>query len=103
MCVRSMVYDYWNKYPWPQPLPIYVPYPVPQPQPYDPMPRQPQIEINWEVVKADIEKFKKSIAAAKVVDDLTAQPDCEDPDKAKLKEKIEALEKRIKQLEAKKK
>lgn len=31
-----------------------------------------------------IDRFEKAVAAAKVVDNLTDQPDCVDPDKAQL-------------------
>ncbi len=95
MCVMSMVHDYLGRYPWPDvpsmPKPVYVPVAS-----YPPVPT-----LDWSAIKIAIEDFHKSVAAAKIVDDLTGQPDCEDPDKLRLAEKIVALEKRIAELEAK--
>ncbi len=42
-----------------------------------------------------IERFEKAVAAAKVVDALTGQPDCEDPEKAKLETRVKWLERRL--------
>ncbi len=39
-----------------------------------------------------IEDFKEAVAAARKVDALTKQPDCEDPEKAKLEERVTELE-----------
>lgn len=82
MCVVSMVYDRF------EPL---IPYP-----PWQPTPEPEQVKL----LKELIEQFQKAAEAAKVVDRLTGQPDCLDPDKAKLDERVVALEDRIAQLEA---
>jgi hypothetical protein len=39
-----------------------------------------------------IAQFKEATAAAKKVDALTAQPDCEDPEKVKLQDRVKELE-----------
>lgn len=46
-----------------------------------------------------IADFREAVAAAKVVDRLTGQPDCVDPEKAKLEERVAALETRLTALE----
>lgn len=78
MCVVSMVYDHFKPL-FPPPPPGYD-YPV-WPPPYSPA--QTQKNIN---------DFRKAIEAARVVDKLTGKPDCADPEKAKLEERIVALE-----------
>lgn len=45
-----------------------------------------------------IENFKQAVQAAKIVDRLTNQPDCEDPEKKKLEEKVAKLEQEIKSI-----
>lgn len=42
-----------------------------------------------------IADFKQAVAAARTVDALTAQPDCEDPEKAKLEARVAELERRL--------
>lgn len=53
----------------------------------------PQAQIDE--LKALIAEFKEALAAAKLVDKVTGQPDCEDPEKAKLVDRVEELEKRV--------
>jgi len=57
MCVMSTVYDHYNR----------------------------QRIGGWDQKKID--DFKRTIEAAKTVDALTGQPDCVDPEKAKLEER----------------
>lgn len=52
-----------------------------------------------EALKTLIREFREAIEAAKVVDRLTNQPDCVDPEKAKLEERVLQLEERIAKLE----
>lgn len=88
MCVMSMVYDHFNDRfnGWP----VYPPL-VPTTVPYgDPT-----------IIKKTIEDFHRAREAAGVVDALTQQKDCVDPEKAKLLEKVERLEKIIDALLAK--
>lgn len=49
-------------------------------------------------MKKLITEFREAVAAAKKVDALTQQPDCSDPEKAKLEERVAALEREIEQL-----
>lgn len=42
-----------------------------------------------------IADFKTAVEAARKVDALTAQPDCEDPEKAKLEARVAELERRL--------
>jgi hypothetical protein len=50
----------------------------------------------WERAVADlrtlIDEFRRALEAAKTVDLLTGQPDCVDPEKAKLEERVARLE-----------
>jgi len=46
-----------------------------------------------------IDEFREAVEAAKKIDVLTKQPDCEDPEKAKLLDRVAELERRLDQLE----
>lgn len=59
MCVVSMVYDHGAKHP----------------------------EDYWN--KETLNQFQRALNAAKVVDELTDQPDCEDPKKAEFFKRVE--------------
>lgn len=96
MCVVSMVSDHFMDR---------IPYALPQPT------IQPGVvEMDWtkalrpsvdlEELRKLIAEFKEAMAAAKTVDRLTGQPDCVDPEKAKLEARVEELEKRIAHLES---
>jgi hypothetical protein len=90
MCVVSMVHDsYTDKLPWVEP---YVPpeaerwakhvvgtYPLGAP-------------IDFNKLREMIDEFRALIEAAKFIDSKLSQPDCLDPEKAKLEEKITQLE-----------
>lgn len=88
MCVVSMVMDHFGKrfeplYPYPN-----WPRPTIQPlQPFDPV-----------GAKVLIDEFKKAVEAARTVDKLTNQPDCEDPEKAKLEARVAELERLVERL-----
>src|SRR5262245_24767074 len=75
MCVLSMVMDYYK----------------------------PKI---FNTDEADFKKLvkdiKEAVDAAKKVDELTGQPDCVDPEKAKLMERVAELEKEVQKLKKKK-
>lgn len=107
MCVYSMVMDHF------QPI-------IPQTIP-SPLPNGEGNALSWtsgslftlatqkdiEELKAQISKIEKLLIdfhtaakAAKTVDILTSQPDCEDPEKKKLENRVANLEKQIKQLKA---
>lgn len=97
MCIVSMVHDHFEPI-----LPkrdFWV-----QPNPLDPLPGMaagalpftflPTAEEMAEMRKV-IAEFREAVAAAKVVDKLTGQPDCVDPEKAKLEERVAALEEKL--------
>lgn len=87
MCVVSMVHDhYWKRFPQPE-------------QPVAP-------EIDWSkfVIQNTVDltelarliaEFKAAVEAAKMVDKLTMQPNCVDPEKAKLQDRVAELEQKL--------
>lgn len=83
MCVVSMVYDSfgkqfdeWNKM---VPGPTFVPGPSITP-------------AEVAELRSLIAEFREALKAARVVDKATKQGDCVDPEKAKLEERVAALE-----------
>lgn len=86
MCATSVIFDQYG--PW---------IPTPQQQwpqrPIDPAPYS-----NGELREL-IDSFKEALEAAKKFDRLTNQPDCEDPDKAKLLDRVVELERRLDAIE----
>jgi hypothetical protein len=103
MCVVSGVYDHFNKLiplPWPQPIQPWVPVVPTTPPPIITI-GSTTTEITpslAEELRQLIREFREAVAAAKTVDRLTGQPDCADPDKAKLEERVAALEKELAKL-----
>lgn len=92
MCVVSMVHDhYW---------PVFEPYTGRQQT--ITIPPFPTVSNDLEKIIKAIEDFKRAIEAAKTVDSLTQQPDCVDPEKAKLLERVEWLEKEIERITGRK-
>lgn len=77
MCTISMVYDHYKPRIWDLLN--------------DPTPDAERV----------IDDFRKATEAAKIVDVLTGQPDCEDPEKAKLEDRVAELERQVKKLKAK--
>lgn len=86
MCVVSMVYDHYRPL-FPQ-VPTY-PGPIVYPAPATELIPDPDF------MKRTIDAFKEALEAAAKVDRLTGQPDCEDPEKAELKEQVRRLEKMV--------
>jgi len=84
MCVISMVYDYYK------PL-----------IPTDDWIKGNVNNVDWAALTKMIADFYAARGAAKVVDEKTGQPDCADPEKAKLEARVAELEKRIAELEPK--
>jgi hypothetical protein len=91
MCTVSMVYDHFEKQ--------FEPY---KPHDFTQWPTQGQfahkpscIEPEIAALKQLIEEFKEALAAAKRLDVLTKQPDCFDPKKATLEERVAELERRF--------
>lgn len=82
MCVISMVHDaYWKKF---------EPY-IPPAQDFSKLTPQ---ELH--TLRKMIKDYQTAMEAAKVVDKLTAQPDCEDPNKAELKKTVRKAKKALK-------
>ena len=90
MCVVSMVYDHYNPIIPDRLTPLTPPGPIVTP----PYPTPEQIRRTQEIIDA----FKTARDAAKIVDELTKQPDCEDPEKKKLEERVAKLEKQISEI-----
>jgi hypothetical protein len=87
MCTVSMVYDHYRPI-IPQPPTTTVP------AVYPPTVVIPGVS-DLEELRQLIAEFKEAVAAAKVVDRLTDQADCEDPKKASLEERVRRLEELI--------
>lgn len=88
MCVVSMVMDsFTDKIPWIERYPINPINPFTVPLDYEPH-KPDTIKID-EIIKI----FKEAVEAARTVDRLTNQPDCEDSEKAKLEARVVELEK----------
>jgi hypothetical protein len=89
MCVYSMVLDHYR--------PIFDPI----------LPTQGPTEVNWAQIftgftaeevaalRLLVKDFNAAVKAAIAVDKLTKQPDCEDPEKAKLVDRVKLLELRL--------
>lgn len=86
MCVYSMVMDKYD--PW---------IPTIERTPVEPL-QWPITVQSWpttdiDKLKALIEEFKRLVQNAKEIDTKTGQPDCADPEKAKLVDRVAELEK----------
>lgn len=94
MCVVSAVFDQYNPHiptNWPPVAPPVV------------KPNTTTITIDPNSISAKdladlIASFHKAVEAAREFDRLTGQPDCEDPEKAKLEERVAALEEKLRQM-----
>lgn len=93
MCIMSMVHDHFkpmipSPQPW-TPSPLVTP---PSPVPWVPM-------IDEATLRKILADFAEAQKAATVVDKLTGQPDCLDPEKATLIERVRELERRLAEIE----
>lgn len=106
MCVYSMVLDHYQPLipqPWGPNIPDILPQPEYQPPEFNPngftFTSLPNFQVispaEIEAIRKLIAEFKEALEAAKVIDRLTKQPDCEDPEKKKLEERVALLEKQI--------
>jgi len=62
--------------------------------------QQPTWTVTYEPSETErlrklIDEFKEAVEAAKKLDVLTNQPDCVDPEKAKLEERVAELERQL--------
>jgi hypothetical protein len=93
MCVISMVMDHYEpRIPKIDPLPGWV-------VPMSPVPTLPPGVGSIEELRKLLADFHEAVAAAKRVDELTNQPDCVDPKKATLMERVADLERRLSRIE----
>lgn len=88
MCVVSMVFDHYQ-----QP---FNPWVDPGAPPVRPWPSIPVSELDE--IRKLIKEFREAVAAARRVDVLTKQPDCEDPKKAALEKRVDELERQLREL-----
>ncbi len=103
MCVYSMVLDHYKPL-----IPEVVPW-IPDPAPIKPLgevivtgTKFPNFQIisqeEIDSIRKLIAEFKAALEAAKLIDKLTNQPDCEDPEKKKLEDRVALLEQQIAQM-----
>ncbi len=88
MCTYSMVFDHFDGR-----IPTITQVQAPaNPEWYKYVPLADDFQKSIDELEKSIDNFKKAGAAAEVVDNLTNQPDCLDPEKAKLLDRIRELE-----------
>lgn len=61
---------------------------------------QPLLQLPLDELRKLIDEFKEAVAAARTVDRLTGQPDCADPEKAKLEQRVAELEAQLAAIKA---
>lgn len=110
MCVMSAVMQEWDKivpkqweYPTNREYPTNpygtTPYTPPQTAPLVPgIHVSPTPPVDLENLKAILESFRMAQEAARIADEATGEKDCVDPVKAKLLDRVEALEKIVAEL-----
>ena len=81
MCIVSAVHDSYQKA-------------IPSQDSWPLNPSAPRTLTDAEIRRV-IDAYRKSLELAQTVDEITNQPDCEDPEKAKLLERVEAIEKSL--------
>lgn len=92
MCVYSgigPIFDPLVPYPWERQttLPL-------NPQPWGPVPST-GLPITPEDLRTLLDAFHEAVAAAKKADRAAGQPDCTDPEKVKLEDRVAELERRL--------
>lgn len=92
MCNVSMIMDTYRPH-----IPtVWPPNTTPAPQQWKigttPKPKQP---VTAEELRELLESFRQALTAAQTFDRLTGQPDCVDPEKAQLEERVADLERRL--------
>lgn len=98
MCAVSMIMDYGRRDFWPNQQPGVFPPQYPSlPQPNWPPQYVPPLPPQTDELK--LREFLKLYEAAKAYDRETAQPDCEDPEKTqvlqRILERLDEIEKRL--------
>lgn len=94
MCVYSAVFDHFTPQfdKWVKPVPYQPTYPI-----------SPITIENEDAIRKLIEEFQQAAEHAKKLDEIMKKPDCEDPDKAKLLERIAKIEEELAKLKKVKK
>ena len=98
MCIVSMIHDHYNDWyhkHWPWNVPKIIPpviRPAPQPRP------TPLTDDEIQELLDKGKEYRDAIKKAKQLDELTSQPDCEDPEKAALEKRVEALEEELRKI-----
>lgn len=108
MCVVSMVYDYYkDKFDFPEvgtPDITTVPITVAGGTVQGITLTTPEYVViskeEVEAIRSLIHEFRNAVSAAKTVDKLTNQPDCEDPQKKKLEDRVAMLEQQLAAMKA---
>lgn len=106
MCIVSNVMDGYNPFipvwpqpgttPWVPPGDSTAPVPISPPQPIR---FEDFTPAYWDKL---LRTFQEAMDAAKKADKLTGQPDCSDPEKLKLLERVERLEEELKKIKKEK-
>lgn len=97
MCSVSVVFDQYQPFipqpsQWPQ-TPLL-------PLPYGQTGPRQRAFPTTEELRELLDSFHRAVEAAKTFDRLTGQPDCEDPEKAKLLDRVRELERRMDGIDA---
>lgn len=108
MCIVSMVHDHYGDrfIPWFDPNRLPWRDPFPGANPFSPLrkggqkvptarPISEEIAEELQALRQLIAEYREAITKAKRLDELTKQPDCEDPKKATLEERVTDLEQRL--------
>ena len=103
MCFTSVVMDQWSPYIpavprkfWPSTYPPAPASPAPPPFPVTPQVAPPYTN---EQLRELIDSLRVAVKAAETLDRITGQPDCVDPEKAALMDRVKALERRLDAIE----
>lgn len=97
MCIVSMVHDHYNPL-IPEPLTL----PLVPVAPYSPPATSVDLAvilIQMDEIKKLVQAFREDVRKAEELDASMKQPDCVDPEKAKLIDRVKQLEERIEALE----
>ncbi len=84
MCMYSMVttnqFERWpQRFPWVEPIVN-----PPQPNTWYVRPQPAPSREEFDALKAELEALRELLKAAKIYDESTGQPDCEDADKVQI-------------------
>lgn len=85
MCMVSMIYDHYEPK-----IPVIERHPFDQPFVLPATPKEP---TSLDEFRKMLDEFKRDVKAAKETDAKAGEPDCFDPAKAKLEERVRELEK----------